>query len=222
MDYMDVSTEEECYEVKDESFLSQPTSEKRKRQKYNFEQIGEKLINPETNQEFEIGDLYNGMRFGGYIKYVTKNGERNIKPLMRSEEGLCVKKRWHKREKSNPFLITSLASRLLTSARTRAKLRSEEVSLHRENIITALTLGWCQESYPPLPLVLDKPHSPYSPSLDRIDSTKGIGYSESNTRVVCNQINLARNNFPDEDTIKICKHLSEFLIRRRDKRSNSI
>jgi len=44
--------------------------------------------------------------------------------------------------------------------------------------------------------------SPWKPSLDRIDNTKG--YVEGNVRFVVSMANMCRNKFDDEDVISFC------------------
>jgi len=45
--------------------------------------------------------------------------------------------------------------------------------------------------------------NPYSPSIDRIDSSKG--YTKQNVRIVLWQVNLMRGEISDEEIIVICK-----------------
>lgn len=45
--------------------------------------------------------------------------------------------------------------------------------------------------------------SPFSPSIDRIDSKRG--YVKDNVRLVCTMVNLALSNFGDEAFLKMCE-----------------
>jgi len=47
---------------------------------------------------------------------------------------------------------------------------------------------------------------PRSPSLDRIDPKKG--YTPDNVRIVCWQVNLARNSYGDEALYEMCRAIS--------------
>ena len=171
-------------------------------------------INPLTNKPFEVGDKYGGKVFAYYM-----NGGESVKML--SEEAYERRLKRKERNKKNPALLNYIVTRLYSGAKRRSVLRGcDEPKLNRRNLTEIVKLGWCQETYPPLPLVLDNPGSPFSPSLDRIDNSKS--YIDSNVRVSCVQVNMARNNFSDEDTILTCQRLSNFLIRKRNKRCNSI
>lgn len=54
----------------------------------------------------------------------------------------------------------------------------------------------------------DKPFSPYSASLDRIDSS--IGYVRGNVRFISVMANLAKNVFSDEDVLHFAKSIVDF------------
>lgn len=51
---------------------------------------------------------------------------------------------------------------------------------------------------------------PFSPSIDRIDSS--LGYSKNNVRLVCTIVNLALNEFGDDAFDKMCKSYVENII----------
>lgn len=194
--------------------------DKRKRRKHGFTEINGKIINPLTEREFQIGDHYNGMVFRGYLTRILTDGSISYRYRMMSEHAWMKRTQHSGRHKDNPLLVNNIVSRLISGAKKRSKDKGEILDINRESISRAVHLGWCQETYPPLPLVLDKPGSAFSPSIDRIDSNKS--YTDENIRVACIQANMARNHFSDQDTIQTCQRLAEFLIRKRDKRSNSI
>jgi hypothetical protein len=215
-DVMDIETE---LDEDDASLVQQ--SELRSRRKHFFNVENGSAINPETQKEFVIGDVYNNMVFTGYVSTVLVDGTVSRRCKMMSKEAWSRIIARRVRHKDNPFLVRNIVSRLLSGAKKRSKLRQEPLpKLKKQNVYQAVKFGWCQETYPPLPLILDKPGSAFSPSIDRIDSSKP--YTDSNVRISCIQANMARNNFPEEDTIETCKRLAAFLIRKRDKRSNSI
>jgi hypothetical protein len=116
-----------------------------------------------------------------------------------------------KTNKNSSQLISSIASKLLYSCKFRVKDRNEgKVLITHTWIKDILTLGYCQSSFPPLKFIFDEPGSPFSPSLDRIDSSNR-DYSPENTRIVCYGINVSRNNFKDKDILSICDSLSAFI-----------
>jgi hypothetical protein len=121
-----------------------------------------------------------------------------------------------KRSTNNKNLINVVAHSLLDQAKRRSKLRNAgKVTLSLKWVADILRVGFCQESFPPIKLVLDKPGSPFSPSLDRIDSSN-YDYSPTNVRVSCRGINQARSNYNDQDILTITESLSAFIKRRRN------
>lgn len=112
------------------------------------------------------------------------------------------------RAKYGATLVGRLSG-LLLSARDRARKRSVDYSLDFE-WLAALWVsqkGCCALTGIELDLLSrNKRHRsyvPFSPSLDRIDGTKG--YTPENTRLVCTAINIALNHFGEEVFAKVCK-----------------
>lgn len=67
-----------------------------------------------------------------------------------------------------------------------------------------IELGFCETTGILFELIeRNKKWSPFSPSVDRIDCTKG--YTKDNSRVVCLIFNLSRNQFTDEDVLKMAR-----------------
>jgi hypothetical protein len=128
---------------------------------------------------------------------------------------------YNKRTKKNKHILNFIASQLLGACKTRTKKRNSKkekpgkVTLTHEWILEQLKLGYCQGSFPPIPLVFDQPRSPFSPSLDRIDSSN-YDYSPNNVRVVCVGINQARNDLKDKDILTVTESLSGFIKKRRN------
>jgi hypothetical protein len=125
-----------------------------------------------------------------------------------------------KKTKKNKLLrfITSIlltSCKLRTKARNSKKEKSGKVTLTHEWILDQLKLGYCQGSFPPIPLVFDQPGSPFSPSLDRIDSSN-YDYTPRNVRVVCVGINQARSDLKDKDILTVTESLSGFIKKRRN------
>lgn len=48
-----------------------------------------------------------------------------------------------------------------------------------------------------------KDRSPYTPSIDKIDPSKG--YTKDNIQIVCWWYNLAKSTFTDDEVLKLCK-----------------
>lgn len=173
------------------------------------------FMNPLTKQEFKIGDVFLDKVFRGFK---IKN---NIKrPSFRDIELEKIaskrnKTKFNRRDFSNPNLLISIARKLLERSKVRAKIHGGLNNLSINWILSALKIGVCQGSSPPLRFVFDKPRSPFSPSLDRIDSSNR-DYTIKNTRVVCYGINTARSNFNDKDSLQISESLTNFLKKRRN------
>jgi hypothetical protein len=89
-----------------------------------------------------------------------------------------------------------------------------ECTITTEWILEKLRKGVCEASYPPLKLVFDTPRHPLSPSLDRIDSSNP-SYTPENTRLVANQINMARSNFDDASSADILYRAAMFMYKEK-------
>jgi hypothetical protein len=162
----------------------------------------ERQINPITGKVFVRGDVMEGRPFKEY---------RDSKAIFfKNEVSYANHKLRLSRSLSNKNIYGKIAKDLLHDCKKRAKKNGGFVDINFKDLVDILKDGYCQGSYPPLRFVLDKPGSPFSPSLDRINS-ENKNYTLSNVRVVCTGINLARHNFCDEDCITICKGLLGFL-----------
>jgi len=170
-------------------------------------------INPETGEKFKRGDSYEGLCFKECRK---QKGQ--WKPIFCTFEkyrlSLEYKKKYAKiassRDLGNKNIVRHIVARLLHDCKVRAAKHGATVDLNFEALVDIVKKGLCQGSKPPLHFVLDKPGSPFSPSLDRIDSNNR-NYTTDNVRVVCKGINTARSNFSDADTLQICKGLIGFI-----------
>jgi hypothetical protein len=119
----------------------------------------------------------------------------------------------HKREKKGRD-IGHVARELLGSARKRALHHGGAVTITLRWIRNILSLGRCQGSMPPLQFEIVKASTPFSPSLDRIDS-RNRDYTPENTRIVCWCINAMRSNFSDAVVHQASHSLASFISRRR-------
>lgn len=104
--------------------------------------------------------------------------------------------------------VSGRAKTLYKGAKRRASVYDEfDVSV--EWIEKKLERGYCELTRLPFDFL---PHpkyakNPYSPSIDRIDSTKG--YTKENVRIVLWQVNLMRGEMTDEEVELICKKFIE-------------
>ena len=99
------------------------------------------------------------------------------------------------------------ASKLLSSSKHRAK---------RKNIEHTLTLSWVKEHLAPMvcaasgiPFTFhieeDRTRAPFSPSIDRVDSSKG--YTQDNCQIVCLIYNVAKGEGNHSDVMTLAKAL---------------
>jgi len=89
------------------------------------------------------------------------------------------------------------ASRLYFNIVKRSKMRELEMTLTLDQV-KRMVVSFCNSNY----YELDS-KSPFRPSIDRIDVTKG--YTESNCRVMWVIENYARHVFTDEQVWEFCK-----------------
>ena len=53
-----------------------------------------------------------------------------------------------------------------------------------------------------------KKNTPYRPSIDRIDSTKG--YFEDNIQFICSRVNVMKNKFNQDEFVRLCGTIHEY------------
>lgn len=98
------------------------------------------------------------------------------------------------------------AGRLMTGWRHSAKRRGHEWRLTREQLDKKFN---SQQGMCALSGLEMQPHtaSPYRPSIDRIDSSKG--YVEGNFQFVCSRINVMKNKIDEPEFIRLCGLVSQ-------------
>lgn len=136
-------------------------------------------------------------------KHAVKANERKKKNRMERRNKFAI-------QDNLSQLIGAKASQLLSDAKQRAREKdivNFDTWITHTWIVNYLIKGDCQHTLPPVRFVFDQPWSPFSPSLDRIDSSNP-NYTPENTRVVCWGVNAARNNFKEEDVLVICESLA--------------
>ncbi|MBM31548.1 MAG: hypothetical protein CL764_01690 [Chloroflexi bacterium] len=104
----------------------------------------------------------------------------------------------------------SVAERMLTNAKQRAKRKGSYVSISKEWILERIIKGKCEVTG--LDFTLGGGYgsgrssfNSFNPSLDRIDPNRG--YSPENSRVVVNVYNTTKHRWNDQDVLVYCKAL---------------
>lgn len=109
-------------------------------------------------------------------------------------------------ERSRKFYVSmsGRAKTLLKSAQRRSGKYSE-FDIDEQFILDRLNNGKCEVTN--LPFDMERHYlyckNPFSPSIDRIDCSKG--YTKSNTRIVIWQYNLMKGEMTDEEVLEICQ-----------------
>lgn len=142
----------------------------------------------------------------GYDKYVNRQDYyREYASEYRKRES---NKRYEEvfRRKYKGSLRGTVTS-LMTAAKTRAKDKNIEFSLKREWIERNLEPMVCQATRSPLTLEIDKTvqHSPFRPSIERVDNSKG--YTEDNCLIVCVIYNKCKSDCHHNDVLKMASYL---------------
>ena len=119
------------------------------------------------------------------------------------EYAIEAKSRW---KRANPF--RAKASALLNNANRRALDRGLDCSISLDWVTAQLEKG-CALSGLPFEMNPNGVMSPYSPSLDRIDPTKG--YTEENTQAILQGVNGLKLNGTNEDVINIAKSICMYV-----------
>lgn len=86
----------------------------------------------------------------------------------------------------------------------------DELDFEESYLIELMKAGFCVETG--IEFVYEKQDRfkchPYSPSVDRIDSTKG--YTKDNVRMVIWQYNLMKGEMTDEELLIVCERISDW------------
>jgi len=120
-------------------------------------------------------------------------------------------------QKNHYESISGRAWHLLNGARTRAKTRGIDFDLDREWVTERLNAGICEATGLPLVLTRRGKHlkSPWSPSIDRIDSAGG--YLKSNCRVTCWIFNVGKNDMLESEFEMMARAYVTRLDQKADK-----
>lgn len=97
------------------------------------------------------------------------------------------------------YYTKNYGKRLIVSSKSYAKKKGIAHALTEGYLNKQLSSGVCQVTGLPIASNIGTGESrgAYSPSLDRVDNS--VGYLNSNVRVVCWILNLAKNKFSDRD-----------------------
>lgn len=178
--------------------------------KYKFETDNEgNFINPNTNQKFKHGDIYNDMCY---------NCKRNNRPEFLSKPNF-LKREEIKKQRFGGKTRTAggLASNLVNGAKKRCRLRGGSVTISQKRVRQVILENKCQITGLPFQLFgKDQVKNPFSPSLDR-KNNKDRNYSNENTQVILNAINLAKNEWEEEDLKIIVPAYARALTEKREK-----
>jgi hypothetical protein len=96
-------------------------------------------------------------------------------------------------------ILHSIASNHCGNIKKRVKIKGYSISCDVDtDFLYGLIKQFCKENYYTL-----EPQSPFRPSVDRIDSSKG--YTKDNVRIVWFIENLAKNSWTDDVVMEFCK-----------------
>lgn len=109
------------------------------------------------------------------------------------------------RIRSSRCMPSGRTPQLICAARHRARTRGLEFNLTRDWVLERIARG-CEATGLPFVLTGDSKNgrlrSPWSPSIDRIDTNRG--YTQDNCRMVVLAFNTARSDWGDETVRKMC------------------
>lgn len=100
------------------------------------------------------------------------------------------------------------AASMLSAARLRSRKKNVEYSLDKEWLIAKLERGICEITGLPFVFETSGNRNPYTPSIDRKDSTKG--YTKENCRVILWALNMGFADWGQETYLKIARRLAEY------------
>jgi len=167
-----------------------------------------KRINPKTGLHFKRGDVHEDGRL--FVQYLTKqkDSEGYFKLKFGPKEWLersnknAIKwqkdnKKLHNKRRQGYYYSSprQRAHVMLTSAKSRAKKKQLPFNLTKLWLLQKLENGTCELSGIPFDFSKSSKNNfnPMSPSIDRIDSSKG--YTFDNCRVILTALNVALSEY---------------------------
>jgi hypothetical protein len=179
-----------------------------------------KRINPKTGKQFKRGDTrdIDDLVFGEYKSQVSNVTGHNYE-MWRTPDQVnnMLKKSSDWRKENKEYIKTwrktanvtpkKRAKMLLRRAKGRAVKKQILFSLTLDDVLPKILEGKCQLTNLPFDLTqdCDSWRNPYSPSIDRIDSS--LGYTKENTRVVLTSVNITLNEFGENTMLPILKEM---------------
>jgi hypothetical protein len=154
-----------------------------------------KRLNPKTKKPFEYGFIReDGKYFTGYQKKIKKNGTFY-------EQWSTINQ--NDRSKTYYETIEGRTRAIMRRAKSRAKAKGLEFNLNFTTVQKIIKKGFCELTNLPFDMssVEETQYNPYSPSLDRIDSTKG--YTPKNVRVVLSSVNTSLGQYGEQQMLPI-------------------
>lgn len=134
--------------------------------------------------------------------YFKRKGKENYKRVNNPARYAKHRDKFITRHREYNTSVWGRFTSLLYSAKKRAEKRGIPYDLDREWLLSQYKNqnGTCKLSGLELDFsfnaIKGRKFNPLSPSLDRIDSTKG--YTKNNVRLICTAMNLALNNFGED------------------------
>ena len=118
-------------------------------------------------------------------------------------------------QKRNEFL-RGYIKQILARTKKRAKCKNIDFNLDESDIIIPKICPILE-----VPLVIGtKGNYEYSPSIDRIDNTKG--YIKGNIQIISKKANFMKNSASQEELIKFCKNILRYSLTITEKECNEL
>ena len=174
-----------------------------------------KRINPTTGLPFKYGDTReDGYFFVGYKKKSSLQKDGTFKEFWN-------KKNPNDRSKERYVTEEGRTYRIINRCKSRAIKKNIEFNISFDKIKKTVINGVCELTKLPFDFNSTEKtqYNPYSPSIDRIDNSKG--YIDSNVRVVLSAVNTALNQYGEEQMLPILKAMIKAIEKNVKKKSTA-
>lgn len=193
-----------------------------------------KRLNPKTGKQFKRGDTrdIDDLIFGQYKSQIsnitgynyevwrTPDQVNNVlkKAASWRKENKEYMKSWRKTANVTP---EKRAKMVLMRAKNRAIKKQILFSLTLDDVLPKILKGKCELTNLPFDLTqdCDSWRNPYSPSIDRIDSS--LGYTKENIRLVLTSVNITLNEFGDNIMLPILKAMVKAIDKNAQKNTTT-
>lgn len=168
-----------------------------------------KRVNPVTMVPFKRGDRHE------MVDKIFWKYRKNIKDGFYQEQWIDPDKyiQWKQNDNrsGSSRTIQGIATNLLNYAMKRAKRKGAICTLNQQWILEQIQNGCSVTGLAfEIPARGSQYTSARAPSLDRIDSNNP-NYTIDNTRVVCYQVNMAKNRFTDQESFQVLSRYVQYL-----------